>query len=544
MIGQEQSAAPAARRVAAVETTPSDVLTARSLLADGQLEPAELVIRAYLKRHGLQPEAMRVLAQIGMAREALEDAELLLDAALIIAPEFHSARADYALTLLQRHKYAQAREQIDQLLALAPASPDYRALAAAAATGLGEHQSAIGIYRGLLADLPDSADIRLWLADALKTVGQVPEAIEAYRAATAIRPDCGGAYWGLADLKRYRFSDAEIERMRGLEAALSTPSADRLHLCFALGKAYEDRGDPASAWRYYERGDALKRAQSRHRPELFEINTANQIKVCTSDFFARRAGWGAPAPDPIFILGLPRSGSTLVEQILASHSQVEGTQELFDIQRIVLEMLGRNPDLTNPKYPANLTKMTQAEARALGERYLADTQVYRSGKPFFIDKMPNNFQHIGLIHLILPKARIIDVRREPMACCFGNLKQLFAQGQEFSYSIEDVSRYYRTYLDLMDHWDRVSPGRVLRVQLEDMIEDLEASVRRLLDYCGLPFEPACVEFHTNRRSVSTPSAEQVRQPIYREGQDLWKAYEPWLEPLKLALGDALERYRG
>jgi hypothetical protein len=331
--------------------------------------------------------------------------------------------------------------------------------------------------------------------------------------------------------------------MRAQESAPTTALEDRIHLCFALGKAYEDRGETADSWRHYERGNALKRAESRYRPEIIETNTRKQIEVCTPAFFAQRSGWGDQSPDPIFILGLPRAGSTLIEQILASHSQVEGTQELPDIQRMVIEIQGRDPDLDNPLYPAALAGMTQQDFARLGQRYMADTRIYRTGKPVFIDKMPNNFRHIGLIHLILPNARIIDARRDPMSCCFSNLKQLFAQGQEFSYSIEDIARYYRTYLELMRHWDAVLPGRVLRVQHEDVVNDLAGSVSRILDYCNLPFEPACIEFHKNTRSVRTPSSEQVRQPIFRDGLDQWKKFEPWLEPLKSALGDALTRYR-
>jgi hypothetical protein len=276
---------------------------------------------------------------------------------------------------------------------------------------------------------------------------------------------------------------------------------------------------------------------------VIEGNTQRQVETCTRAFFAERAGWGCGRPDPVFIVGLPRAGSTLLEQILASHSQVEGTHELSDIQNAVTALQGRGAGQDSPLYPAKLSDLPAEAFLAMGEKYLADTQVYRNGKPFFIDKMPNNFRHIGLIHLMLPNARIIDARREPMACCFSNLKQLFASGQEFTYSVEDIARYYRTYLDLMEHWDAVLPGRVLRVHHEDVVADLEGSVRRLLDHCGLAFEPACVDFHKTQRSVRTPSSEQVRQPIFRDGLDQWKKYEPWLGPLKTVLGDALERYR-
>jgi hypothetical protein len=311
-----------------------------------------------------------------------------------------------------------------------------------------------------------------------------------------------------------------------------------------LGKALEDAGDYAGSWAAYEQGNTLHRASNGYIPTVFETNTREQKRVCTAAFFAERTGWGIDDPSPIFVLGLPRSGSTLIEQILASHSMVEGTQELPDIQRIVHELQGRELNFDDPRYPAVLPELDEAAIGRFGEQYIADTMPNRAlGRPYFIDKMPNNFRHVGLMHLILPNARIIDARRDPMSCCFSNFKQLFAQGQEFTYGIEDIARYYRTYLDLMQHWDDVLPGRVLRVQHEDVVDDLEGSVRRILDHCGLPFEEACIEFHKSKRSVRTPSSEQVRQPIFRDGLDQWKNYEAWLGPLSDALGDAKERYR-
>jgi tetratricopeptide (TPR) repeat protein len=398
------------------------------------------------------------------------------------------------------------------------------------------------LYRDLLRETPADADVHLSIAHALKTLGRREEAIESYRRAAACRPNFGDAYWSLANLKTYRFTDEELMRLRAAQAEEGVGTIDRFHLCFALGKALEDRSEFAESFHYYALGNALKRAESKYRPEIIENNTRQQIEVCTGDFFASRRGWGAQNPDPLFIVGLPRSGSTLIEQILASHSQVEGTQELPNIQQIVGDIRGRETDLNDSRYPRLLAEMTAEDFRRLGEKYLADTRVYRTGKPFYIDKMPNNFRHLGLIHLMLPNARIIDARREPMACCFGNLKQLFAKGQEFTYSIEDIARYYRTYLELMRHWDRVLPGRVLRVFHEQVVDDLEGNVRRILDFCGLEFEPACVEFHKTVRSVRTASSEQVRLPLYRDGLDQWKNFEPWLEPLKAALGDALNHY--
>jgi tetratricopeptide (TPR) repeat protein len=543
MTGDTANAATAAAHVATLKKLAPDVVRATSLFSDGDLESAENTIRHYLLKAGNDVEGMRLLARIGLARDVLDDAEILLEAVLKLAPNYHMARFDYAQVLFERHLYQRACEEVEKLLAIDPKHLDYRALYASASVGLGEHERAIALYRELLRDAPNVADLHLSLAHSLKTQGRQAEAIEAYRAATVARPNFGDAYWSLANLKTYRFLDDEIARMRIEEASPATPLVDRYHLCFALGKAFEDRGDYAESWRHYEQGNVLKRSESRYRPEVFETNTRKQIEVCTRECFASRAGAGDPSPDPIFIVGLPRAGSTLIEQILASHSQVEGTQELADIPHIVLDLQGRDPDLDNPRYPGVLADMQPEDFRKLGEKYLHDTRIYRNGKPYFIDKMPNNFRHLGLIHLMLPNAKIIDARREPMACCFSNLKQLFATGQEFTYGIEDIARYYRTYLDLMQHWDDVLPGRVMRVHHEDVVDDLEGSVRRILDFCGLPFEPGCLAFHKTERSVRTASSEQVRRPIFRDGLDQWTKYALYLAPLQDTLGDALVRYR-
>ena len=543
MIGDAANAATAAAHVETLGRLPAEVVQATSLFSDGELTPAENLIRAYLLRHGNHVEAMRLLARIGLARDVLDDAELLLEAVLTLEPDYRAARHDYAQVLVGRHKYLRAREELEKLLALEPENRQYRTLHATACVGLGEHLKALALYRELLTEAPAASDIHLSMAHCLKTLGRQDEAIASYRDAATARPSFGDAYWSLANLKTYRFLESEIERMKLEEAAPATSVVDRYHLCFALGKALEDRGEYAESWLYYERGNALKRAESRYRPEIIETNTKKQIETCTREFFAGRAGFGAPDRDPILIVGLPRAGSTLLEQILASHSRVEGTQELAEVPRIVLELQGRDPDLDNPRYPGVLREMRAEDFRGYGERYLRETRAYRTGRPFFIDKMPNNFRHIGLVHLMLPNARIIDARREPMACCFSNLKQLFAAGQEFTYSIDDIARYYRTYLELMHHWDEVLPGKVLRVWHEDVVEDLEGNVRRILDFCGLEFESACVEFYKTERSVRTASSEQVRQPIFREGLDQWRHYEPWLKPLKDALGDAVVRYR-
>ncbi len=462
---------------------------------------------------------------------------------LELVPHDHAARADYARVLIARQSYLRARAAITELLEVAPGNAAYRLLQATVYAGLAEHERAITVYEELLAEAPDWPQGRVLLGHSLKAIGRREDALAAYRAAAAARPGFGDAYWSLANLKTYRFSSDELERMRREEAAAAARRVDRYHLCFALGKALEDRGEYGPSFEYYERGNTLKLAASRYRPEFTEINTRRQAEVCTAPFFQERTGSGAPDPDPILIVGLPRSGSTLIEQILASHSQVEGTQELFDIPRMVLELQGPAPDAYHPRYPGVLMRLAPQDLLGLGRRYLDETRAYRRGKPFFIDKMPNNFRHIGLIHLILPNAKIIDVRRDPMACCFSNFKQLFAGGQDFTYGIENIARYYRTYLELMRHWDTVLPGRVLRVRYEDVIEDLSGSVRRILDFCGLKFEPACLTFHRTERSVSTASSEQVRQPLFRDGLSHWRHYAPWLGALEAALGDALIRYR-
>jgi tetratricopeptide (TPR) repeat protein len=543
MTGDSKHAATAAEQIANLRNLPAEIVRAGSMFSDGEFSAAEDILRAYLVNGGKHVEALRLLAKIERHRNRLEEAEQLLEDALGLRPNCRAARLDQVRILLDGQKYLQAHESLDALLKVEPNNPEFLSLYAAASVGLGRQEVAIGVYRQLPAAAPKSSDLRVALGHCLRSAGQRKQAVESYLAAAALRPSFGDAYWSLANLKTYRFSKAEIMRMCSEEASSTIDPVDRYHLCFALGKAYEDGNDYAESWKFYERGNALKRAESRYRPEIAERNTGQQIEVCTAEFFAARAGVGAPHPDAILIVGLPRSGSTLVEQILGSHSQVDGTHELPAIPRMVRKLEGPRSDHDHPRYPGMLASLRGEDFLRLGEGYLSDTRAYRGDKPFFIDKMPNNFHHIGFIHLMLPKAKIIDVRREPMACCFSNLKQLFASGQEFTYSMEDIARYYRSYLEMMRHWDAVLPGRVLRVWYEDVVEDLEGSVRQLLEFCGLEFEAACVGFHKRKGNVSTASSEQVRQPIFRDGLSGWRNYEPWLGSLQDALGDAVIRYR-
>jgi tetratricopeptide (TPR) repeat protein len=537
MTGQAANAATAAAHVEKLAQLPPEVVTASTMFADGEVFPAERLIRDFLIRHGDHVEAMRLLARIGMKLDVLDDAEVLLAGLLRLEPEYHAARHDYATVLLKRHKHAQALEELEKLRKVEPDNRAFQVSYATGLVGLGQHERAVELYRKILAEIPQAADLHLSIAHALKTIGKQQDAIDSYRTAIDIKPGYGDAYWSLANLKTYKFPDADLVRMRAEEQAPGIALEDHYHLCFALGKALEDRADYAESFRYYERGNALKKAETRFRIEPIERNTRLQVSVCTPELFESRRGSGCASDEPIFIIGLPRAGSTLLEQILASHSQVEGTLELPDIPRLVGELQERDPDPANPRYPGVLATLEPEALRRYGERYLADTRIYRTDKPRFIDKMPNNFRHVGLIHLILPNARIIDARREPMACCFSNFKQLFAAGQEFTYSLEDIARYYRTYVEITRHWDAVLPGKVLRIQHEDVVEDLEGNVRKLLEFCNLDFEPACLEFWKNERSVRTASSEQVRRPIFKEGLDQWRNFEPWLGPLKDALGD-------
>jgi len=533
--GHTAEAEHAERFAKQIASLPPAIVTATSMFAEGETYAAEQVVRQFLQQHGDHIEGMRLLAQIGMKLDVLDDAEFLLESVLVFAPDYHAARYDYAVVLCRRHKYQKALEEIGKLRAIEPDNRAFRTVEANAWVGIGDHERALKLYRDLLEGSPRQEDLHLSIAHALKTMGRQAEAIESYRAAASSRPSFGDAYWSLANLKTYRFTDEELARMRAEEADPSTGLVDRYHLCFALGKALEDQGDYAESFGYYARGNGLKHHETRYKPEISERNTRMQKSVCTAEFFAARAGVGCPAPDPIFIVGLPRAGSTLLEQILSSHSQVEGTMELSDIPRLVARLQGREVQDSQPRYPAVLNDLTPEQLQKFGAKYLADTRIYRTGKPFFIDKMPNNFRHVGLIHLILPNAKIIDARREPLACCFSNFKQLFANGQEFTYSLEDIGRYYRTYVELMQHWDAVLPRKVLRMQHEEVVADLEGGVRRLLEYCGLPFEAGCLEFWKTERNVRTASSEQVRRPIFKEGLDQWRNFEPWLGPLREVL---------
>jgi len=535
--GQEAEAQHASACIAKLRSLPSALLQASSLLNEGRVDEAEAQVRDYFHRHGPHLDALRLLAQVRIKRDVLDDAELLLEEVLEKSPEYHDARSELAGVLMQRRRYLPALMHARQLLQIDPRNRLWRGLYADAVNGLGEYDEALRAYRDLQADMPDDANMRITIGHALRNQGDSAAAIAEFQAATAAPDTAAEAFLSLANVKSYRFGDEELMTMRRLEAEAAAPGrlTDRYQLCFALGKALEERREYEESFRYYARGNALKRSELVYKSDVTERNLRLQATVCTAEFLAAREGLGCPRPDPIFIVGLPRSGSTLIEQILSSHSQVEGTLELPEIPRLVQQFRTRKAG-EPPRYPGVLAELSPEELRRMGEIYLEETGVYRQGAPFFIDKMPGNFHDIGFIHLILPNAKIIEARREAMACCFGNFKQLFANGQKFTYDLTEMGHYYRGYIELMEHWHRALPGKILRVQHSDVVQDLEGSVRRILEFCGLEFEPACLEYYKTDRVVRTLSADQVRRPIYREGLDQWRHYEPWLGPLKAALG--------
>ncbi len=519
---------------------PKPLVAVTDHVAHGRILKAEDICRQFLRAVPHHVEGMRLLANIGMRLGVLDDAEFLLESAARLEPDSIQVRIDYIQVLRKRQKFERAREEAKQLLQKSPDNPQFLSLYAIESMQTGNYETALEVFDEVLAKVPGDPGTLTSKGHALKTRGDYDAAVEAYRAALANQPGHGEAYYSLANLKVYSFSDSEVKAMQ-VQESNNLPYMDRVYLHFALGKAYEDVGEFEKSFHSYSRGNQLKKAQSRYDADRMTEDLAAQREVCTTDFFAERDDCGHEIPDPVFILGLPRAGSTLLEQILSSHSQVDGTLELPNILSLSqrLRRMGRGED--KKPYPENLTDLSRGECTQYGMEFIRDTRIHRQGAPYFIDKMPNNFRHVGLIKLILPNAKIIDARRSPMACCFSGYKQLFAEGQEFTYSLEDIGRYYRDYVRLMDHWDEVLPGFVLRVTHEDIVDDLEAQVRRILAFCGLPFEQACLEFHRTKRNIRTPSSEQVRQPVNRSGLDYWRNYEPWLGPLKNMLGADIRR---
>jgi tetratricopeptide (TPR) repeat protein len=541
-MGDDAGADMARARSLKTSTRDPRLLTAGAALCENRIPEAEALLRRHLYEHPTDIAAIRMFAEVAARIGRYHDAENLLSRCLELAPEFHGARHNYTVALIRQGKHEAALPQIERLLAAEPRNPNYRTLQAAVLAGIGEYPRAIEVYVAVLKEYPKQGRIWMSYGHALKTAGRVPEGIEAYHQALQLEPRLGEAWWSLANLKTYRFQADQIGQMRSQLARTDLSDEDRFHFHFALGKALEDQAQYEQSFQHYRDGNALRRTRAHYEPARIRQHVACARKLFTEEFFAARAGAGASTAEPIFVVGLPRAGSTLIEQILASHSQVEGTMELPDVPAIAQTVAERAGDEAL-RYPQALGTLPIDELRQIGEEYLTRTRIQRkTHKPHFIDKLPNNFLHVGFIHLMLPNARIIDARRHPLGCCFSNFKQHFARGQTFTYDLAELGAYYRSYVELMAHFDAALPGRIHRVLYERMVEDTENEVRRLLEYCGLPFEEKCLRFYENERAVRTASSEQVRSPIYRESVEQWRHYDPWLGPLKSSLGAVLDRY--
>ncbi len=536
-LGQGEESAAAFLRALQASANDPDLARAAQATAANRLADAYPVLRDRLQADPDDIAALRIMADVAMRMARPLDAARMLMRAIGLAPDFTAAH-DLLRDAFYQTPLDAALAELDLHLAQSPDHLGYLGLKAGLLDRAGDYDGAIASYRRMLELRPDDAPIRVVLGNVLRTIGQSEESIEAYRTSLRHDPRNGEAWWSLANTKTFRFPAEDRMTMQALLGQPDLPPADRLRIEFALGKALEDQADHAASFMHYAEGNRLRRATVRYTQAHVDDQLRRAGRLYTPEFLAERAGAGDPAPDPIFVVGLPRAGSTLVAQILASHSQIEGTMELNDLLRIV-----RRLDLPGGRYPEALVQMTPPQRAALGQEYLRETRIQRKrGRPHFIDKLPVNFMHIGLIATILPQARIIDVRRHPLACGWSCFKQLFARGHDFSYDLGDIGSYYRAYLGFMALWDDRLPGHVHHLRYEDLVADTEAEVRRLLAYLGLGFEPACLDFHLTERAVRTPSAEQVRQPIFTAGLDQWRHFEAWLDPLKRALGDALDAW--
>ena len=502
-------------------------------LNENRLDIAERILKPYLKEDPFDARAIRMLAELAARIGRLRDSENLLRRAVELAPGWTAAKANLALMLGRMGRPAEALDLLDEIFAEEPEDLGHWNLKAATLARLGDFDEGIRIYEDVLARAPNQARVWVSYGHMLKTVARLTEGVEAYRKAIEIKPTLGEAWWSLANLKTVKFDEADRAAMKSALAAPDLSESDRFHLDFALGKALHDTGQADSAFDHYSKANALRLKTHPYHARSVTNIVDRCIKTFTADVFAERSG-GCDAPDPIFVVGLPRAGSTLIEQILSSHSLVEGTTELQDIPALSRKI---------GSYPDDVLALDAESLLELGREYLKRAGVQRrTDRPYFVDKLPNNWLFVPLIHLILPKAKIIDARRHPLSCCLSNFRQHFAHGQDFTYSLESLGRYYSDYVRLMAHIDAVLPGRVHRVIYERMVDDTECEVRRLLEYCGLDFEPLVLEFYKTERAVRTPSSEQVRKPIYRDATEEWRAYEKHLGPLKAALGPVLDAY--
>ncbi|MDB3932838.1 sulfotransferase [Luminiphilus sp.] len=535
------SAEAAAAQLDFLRSLPPELRTVISYLANNKVQDAERLAKHFLRDNKTHPEGMRLLAEVLTRKNILDEAQFLLETLVALQPKMIPARLQLFHVLMRRQRFHSAFDIAASLNKDAPTDTgEIKRAYAAAAFAVGNIEEAKDLYAQLAKSAPADHLIPISQGHIFNAIGERENAVAAFQRCISLKPAHGDSYWSLANTKSYRFDDDEIASMQKIEESDALSTLDRVQICFALGKALEDKNLFDDAFNYYDRGNSLKLPTTHYDPVQLRKRVQAQIDVCTSELFESRQHVGVQNIDPIFIVGLPRAGSTLLEQILASHSQVDGTMELHNVLDLAKRLRGRDADQDGtPRYPAILGDLDNDLFAQFGAQFIDQTRIYRGSGQLFIDKMPNNFFHIGLIKLILPNAKIIDARRHPMACCFSGYKQLFGEGQEFSYGLSQIGEYYKEYVRLMAHWDAVLPGHVLRVNHEDVVADLETQVHRILDYCGLEFESACLEFHKTERTVRTPSAEQVRQPIYTSGLEQWKNFEHYLAPLKEALGSEL-----
>ena len=514
-----------------LKNLPPELKSVSSFIHEGKLKKADHLCRDYLKNKPHDIEAMRLLAKIGKELHIYDDSEFLLESCLVFDKDNTDVALEYIDVLIKRQKYAKALGEAEKLYKKDEKNLQFMIAYAVTLQQTNRQEEALNIYNKVLEVDKNNPDVLLSKGHLLKTFGNVKESIKSYKSSYKIDKYFGDAYWSLANLKTYAFSDQEIKSLEKMVKDIYLNENEKTYMHFALGKAFEDSKDYQKSFHHYKAGNDIKKQNIKFDLKVFDEECINQKEVCTGDLFEAKKDWGSDSIEPIFILGLPRVGSTLLEQILASHSMVEATHELPNILAISHKLNLRKALEKSSRYPDILLSLSAPQLKMIGEQYINDAAIFRSGKKYFIDKMPNNFRHIGLIKLILPNAKIIDIRRSSMSACFACYKQLFAEGQEFTYDFKDLAGYYNNYVELMDHWNKVIPNQILSINYEDLINDFEKSVNEILDYCSLPFEKDCIDFYKNKRSVRTPSSEQVRQPIFKSGLDYWKNYESNLDEL-------------
>ena len=522
----------ATQNVLYLKNLPPELKSVSSFIYEGKYKKADHLCRDFLKNHPHHIEAMRLLAKIGKELHVYDDSEFLLESCLMFDKDNFDVALDYIDVLIKRQKYAKALEEAEKLYTKDKDNLRFMIAYAVTLQQTNKQEEALELYNKILNIDKKNPEILVSKGHLQKTFGDLKGSIDSYKKSYKIDQYYGDAYWSLANLKTYQFNDEEIMQLEKMTQDEFINDNEKIYMSFALGKAFEDRGEYDKSFTNYQNGNSLKKEFTKFDLKLFDEECKNQKEVCTRDLFDSKADWGLETKEPIFVLGLPRVGSTLIEQILASHSMVEATHELPNILALSHKLNLRKVQEKTSRYPEILLSLSAPQLKMIGEQYIKDAEIFRTNKPFFIDKMPNNFRHIGLIKLILPNAKIIDIRRNSMSACFSCYKQLFAEGQEFTYDFGDLAGYYNNYVELMEHWNQVLPNQILSIKYEDLVNDFENSVNKILNYCNLDFEDECLSFYKNKRSVRTPSSEQVRQPIYKKGLDYWKNYDVYLGDLK------------